>query len=413
MLHPVNGTPAIKSIVLAVAGSLLCGTTGWAQIDPTSRELIQIGYNQALQGASPISAYAFYYHNHPGWLRTNMTLRLAIAPVFMDSEVGFKSLLGENTDLGVGISGGGYGDSYSEIRQGKFLKDESFDGHSAEASVSVYHLFNPSQRLPLYGIGRMAVHHSLYERTDRTATAFSIPDDRTSFNLRTGFRLGGREPVIAPDVALEFAVFYDGEFRTESDPFGFGGDRDLESRTHLFTARAQFIYTLPQMDQYITLGLNLGTSIDADRLSAFRLGGLLPFVSEDPLNLPGYFFQELSARQYVLFNGSYSLPLGVNSGWSLSAHGSVGSVAYVRGMEQPGTFHAGVGGALGYRTKSDFMRVILSYSYGLEAIRSDGRGGQSIGLLAQFDLDRSEKMKQLLNDPLAPFRSRGFFKMFQ
>lgn len=408
----MNGKTSSPAIAIAAAGSLLCGTTGWAQIDPTSRELVQIGYNQALQGASPISAYAFYYHNHPGWLRTNMTLRLAIAPVFLDTEVGFKGLLGENTDVGFSLSGGGYGDSYSEIRQGKFLKDESFDGHSAEVSASVYHLFNPGQLLPLFGIGRIATHHSFYERTDKTAASFAIPADRTSFNLRTGFRLGGREPVIAPDVALELAVFYDGEFRTESDPFGFGGDRDLKAQTHLFTTRAQFIYTFPQMDQYLTLGLNLGTSIDADRLSAFRLGGLLPFVSEDPLNLPGYFFQELSARQYVLFNGSYSLPLGGDTGWSLTAHGSIGSIGYVRGMDQPGTFHAGVGGALGYRTKSDFMRVFVSYSYGFEAIRSDGRGAHSIGVLAQIDLERSDKMKRLLNDPLAPFRSKGFFNLF-
>lgn len=409
----MKGKTPLKTIAIGVAGSLLCGTSVRAQIDPTARELIQIGYNQALQGASPISAYAFYYHNKPGWLRTNMTLRLAVAPVFVDTELGFKSLLGENTDVGFGFSGGGYGDSYSEIRQGKFLKEESFDGHSAEVSASVYHLFNPDQLLPVHGIGRVAMHHSIYERTERTATAFSIPDDRTSFNVRTGIRVGGREPVIAPDVALELAVFYDGEFRTDAAPFGFAGDRDLSAQTHLFTARAQFVYTFPQMDQYVTLGLNLGTSIDADRLSAFRLGGLLPFVSEDPLNLPGYFFQEISARQYVLLNGSYSLPLGGDTGFSLTAHGSVGSIGYVRGMDQPGTFHAGVGGALGYRTKADFVRVFLSYSYGFEAIRTDGRGAHSIGLLAQIDLERSARMKRLLNDPMAPFRSRGLFRMFQ
>jgi hypothetical protein len=198
----------------------------------------------------------------------------------------------------------------------------------------------------------------------------------------------------------------------DSAAFGFGGDRDLSPLTHRFIARAQFIYTFDRFGQYLTLGLNLGTSIDADRLSAFRLGGLLPFVSEDPLNLPGYFFQELSARQYVLGNASYGLPLG-DSGWSVSAHGSVGSIGYARGMDQPGTFHAGVGGALGYRTKSDFMRVFVSYSYGFEAIRSDGRGAHAIGLLAQIDLERSERMKRLLNDSAAPFRSRGLFRLFE
>ena len=52
-----------------------------AQIDPARRELIQVGYNQPLQGRSPISGYAFYYRNEPNLLATNITLRLAIAPV--------------------------------------------------------------------------------------------------------------------------------------------------------------------------------------------------------------------------------------------------------------------------------------------------------------------------------------------
>ena len=32
---------------------------------------------------------------------------------------------------------------------------------------------------------------------------------------------------------------------------------------------------------------------------------------------------------------------------------------------------------------------------------------------SQIDLERSARMKRLLNDPLAPFRSRGLFRMFQ
>jgi hypothetical protein len=73
-----------------------------AQIDPVQRDLVQFGYNQAFEGHQPLAAYAFFYHNQPDFLETNLTLRLAIAPVYLDSELGFVGALGPNTDLGIG-----------------------------------------------------------------------------------------------------------------------------------------------------------------------------------------------------------------------------------------------------------------------------------------------------------------------
>jgi len=66
-----------------------------AQIDPVRRDLVQLGYNQPLEGRAPLAAYAFFYHNQPDFLRTNITLRLALAPVYLDSELGFVHGLGQ------------------------------------------------------------------------------------------------------------------------------------------------------------------------------------------------------------------------------------------------------------------------------------------------------------------------------
>jgi hypothetical protein len=66
-----------------------------------------LGYNQPFEGHAPLAAYAFYYHNQPDFFATNLTLRLAVAPVYLDSELGFASALGPNTDLGIGLAGGG------------------------------------------------------------------------------------------------------------------------------------------------------------------------------------------------------------------------------------------------------------------------------------------------------------------
>src|SRR5688572_10893401 len=78
-----------------------------AQIDPEKRQLIHLGYNQPLQGRGPLAAYGFYYRNDPNFLNnTNLTLRMALAPLYVDTELGIRDLLGPNTDLAVGIDGG-------------------------------------------------------------------------------------------------------------------------------------------------------------------------------------------------------------------------------------------------------------------------------------------------------------------
>src|SRR5258706_16224887 len=82
--------------------ALLLPLAAAAQIDPVKRDLIQAGYDQPLKGQSPLGAYAFYYHNQPGFLETNLTWRLALAPVYFDTELGFNHLLGPNTDFAIG-----------------------------------------------------------------------------------------------------------------------------------------------------------------------------------------------------------------------------------------------------------------------------------------------------------------------
>ena len=104
--------------------ALLAGCIGpfaaYSQIDPVNRELIQLGYNAALEGHPPLAAYAFYYRNQPDFLGTNMALRLAVAPTYLDSELGIRRVLSEHTDLGIGLAGGGFADTYDEIDHGFF-----------------------------------------------------------------------------------------------------------------------------------------------------------------------------------------------------------------------------------------------------------------------------------------------------
>ena len=393
------------SLLLTTLIALPFGAQG--QIDPVKRELIQFGYNASIEGHAPLSAYAFFYWNHPDFYRTNLTLRIAFAPTYLDSELGFKGLLGENTDLGVGLAGGGFADSYSEIRQGQYIPAESFTGDGAEASVSIYHLFNPGAEIPLNGVLRGLVRYATYERNDNTAAAFQLPDDRQTVTLRTGLRWGGREPTLFPSLAMEISVWYQGEYRIKSDSYGFDDDRRVNQQSHLFWAQALLAYTLPELKHSFYIGLIGGGTIDADRFSAYRMGSLLPLVSEFPLSLPGYYYQEISAKNFVLLGGNYLAPLDEKQHWNINLTAATAGVEYLEGLEQPGHWHSGVGAGVLYKTPS--WKVMAGYAYGIDAIRSHGRGANSIGLLMQIDLERS---KDSPFNPANPNMWQGMQRMF-
>ena len=388
--------------LLAVVASV----TADAQIDPVGRELVQIGYNQALQGHSPFSGYAFYYHNHPQFVRSNLTLRLAVAPVYLDAELGIRGAISPRTDLGIGLAGGGFADSYNEIRGGDYLTSESFVGHGGEVSASIYHLFNPGQRIPLNAVLRVAGHYSAFEPDDDTLDTFQVPEHQPMLRGRAGLRWGGMEPVLLPEMAMEVSLWYEFQARGEPGLYGFN-DRMLEARSHLFWGRALLAYTFPESQHNFSLALTAGFSMDADRLSAYRLGAMLPLVSEFALTLPGYYHQDLSAERFVLAAGTYSWPLDRRNRWQLTVVGSTARVDYLPGLEQPGKWHSGVGGGLLYRSAP--WQILAGYAYGLDALRSNDRGAHSVGILVQIDIERT---KAALLNPQSPFRSRGLFRLF-
>jgi hypothetical protein len=376
-----------------------------AQIDPIRRDLVQFGYNQAIEGHAPLAAYAFYYHNQPDFLRTNLTLRLALAPVYLDSELGFVHGLGPNTDFAIGLAGGGFADSYSEIRDGTYRPSESFDGNGGEISASVYHLFDPGDLIPLSLVLRGTAHYSLYERNEDTAAAFQLPNNHGDFSVRSGLRWGGIEPTLFPALAMELSVWYEGHARSNPGAYGFGGDRELKAQSHLFWAEAALAYTFTNSGQSFYIRLTAGTSADADRFSAYRLGGFLPLVSEFPLSLPGYFFQEISARQFALFSANYLLPLDKGRRWNFDFNASSAVVDYLPGESQPGNWLNGVGGGILFRSPNDRLKIMATYAYGINAIRDGGRGSQNLGLLLQWDLQkpRAEKFNSTYPD-----HSRGW-----
>jgi hypothetical protein len=378
--------------------------TARGQVDPQLRELLQLGFTQPVQGASPVSGYGFYYLNEPDFFHTNVTLRLALAPVYLDSEVGLVGLLGPHTDLGLGLAGGGFADNYYEFQKGKYLPEQSFSAYSGEGSLSLYHLFNPNQRIPLSGLLRFKEHYDVYQGNDELSPGFVLPHNHSTLDWRAGLRLGGREPLLHPALALEVSAWCEGQYRIDPGPYGLNDDRTLEANSHLFWGRTLLIYTLPESKQSIDISVTAGSSAHADRFSAYRLGGGLPLASEFPLAIPGYIYQELSARSFMVMSAQYTQPLDAAKTWTLSPMASLAEVDYLPGTGQPGNFNSGAGLGVGYRARSGVWQVMANYGYGFQAIRSGGRGAQEIGIFCEINL-RAKRP----GGPTGLDRAIGFF----
>ena len=68
---------------------------------------------------------------------------------------------------------------------------------------------------------------------------------------------------------------------------------------------------------------------------------------------------------------------------------STAVVNYVPGLEQPGHWNSSVGGAVGYTSKNQRWRMVVTSAYGIDAIRSDGRGGYNLGMMFQYNFGRT------------------------
>lgn len=387
--------------MLALAAVLALCAPARAQVDPDRRRLIQVGYDQPMSGPGPTGAYLFFYSNEPHFVRKDLTLRTALAPVYADNELGIRHVFGTRNDLGIGLAGGGFAEGYSEVRQGHYYREESFTGHGASASLSLYRdLLSPDAKIPLNLVLRGGMYGAFYRRNSDTAPDFKRPPDHWDYRMRAGLRLGGEPPKLLPGRAAELSVWYQGYWRDRGAGYGYDSDRQLVRTSHLYWTRALISYRLKSRKQF-EASAEAGSSINADRLDAYRLGGLLPFASEFPLSLPGYYNGELSARRYVLFGGQYAFPLGPDDVFGARLFADFANVTYLPGLGQPGPWNEGVGTGLDFNSPGGIWKVMLNYAYGVSAIRSGGRGAHSVSLLTQFDFMalRSHERKRGLKTP--------------
>ena len=379
---------------MVIVAFLALAGTGRAQVDPEHRNLLEFGYDLPLVATGPQATYLYYHYNNPDFLGTNMALRVAVAPAYFDGELGIRHVIFPYTDIGIGLSGGGFADDYYEVRQGNYLKGESFDGHSAGAALSLYQLLDPGFLVPLNVVVRGGIHYATYERNCDTADTFTVPDNEVSAFVRTGLRVAGREPMLYPNgVGMELSVWFERQWRFDGDRYGFNDDRAVNDACNLYWIFAGMNFGWTNIGHQVSFAVTAGGSDNADRFSAWRLGGVLPLVSEFPLVLPGYYYEELTAERFVHLYGSYEVPLDPAHRFKLRLEAAAASLKYLPGFEQRDNWQTGVGGGLSFAPRNQIFRIILRYGYGFNAIRDNREGGHSIGLLFQYDFHRQKEWR--------------------
>lgn len=398
----------ISRRLVAAAALLLLAGAARAQTDPKRRSLIQLGVDQGLSGGGPEGAYLFYYVNRPDVPWKGSTLRAAVAPVYLDTELTFREALA-GSDVGIHVDGGGFADSYDEVRRGEFLRGESFVGHGGGMDLDLYRRLNPGQRIPLNLVLRGGAHATVYKKGRYTDADFSLPPDHVDYRFRAALRLGGKPPELDPPRAAELSFWYEARDRNIHGSYGFNGDRALSSYTRLYWTRLLFYYRMKSADRF-SFTAEAGTSDGSDRVDAYRLGGMLPFSSEFPLSIPGYYNGELTARRYGLLSGRYGHVL--NDARSTEAHAFFGAanVGYLDGLGQPTPWNLGAGVGVGFDAKRwKLWRTEIDYAYGIDAIRSGRRGAHSVAVMVQLDLEAIFKHTAVSHPSLEPNRSEGTF----
>jgi hypothetical protein len=376
-----------RGTAILIAGLLLLmmKVNSVAQIDPFRRNLIHVGYDQPLVGQGPQALYAYYYYNNPEFIRTNMALRLAIAPLYLYGELGLKQLLSPYTDVGIGVYGGFFGDNYYEVQQGDYVKTQSFNGHGAGAALSIYHLLNPGMLIPLNIVARGGFKYTFYHDADDTAATFTLPPDRTTPFTLIGLRLAGKEPLLYPELGMELSVWFERQWRFGTGPYGFGGDRQVSPDSSLYWVYAGGDYSWTNIGHKVSLAVTAGGSTGTDRFSAWRPGGVLPLVAEFPLMLPGYYYQELTAERLVHLYGAYTIALDRAHRWEIRAEAASAAVDYLPGFEQTQRWQTGAGAGVTFKPTTRRFAIVVRYGYGFNALRDGEEGAHSVGFLFQYD----------------------------
>ena len=337
-----------------------------------------------MKGNAPINGYAFYLWNRPHFPEPDQYLRVVVAPTYLLSEFVQDHWPFGRHAVSIGLNGGGLRYGLDEYRDGNYKEKESFWGHGVELPLSYYAGTKLFDKLPLQGQIRVTPAYIVYTDSFNTSSRYELPPDTGLITSRVGLRLGGKPPELLPKLALEASAWYEATYRTETGTFGFPeSPESLESLSQRAWGRLAAVLA-PADGHTVDLLVTAGFSRDVDLLSSYRMGSALPFRSEFPLILHGYFVEEVFAKRFWLLNASYRFPAWPGSRKvTLRLAFDMAGVDYVDGHALPREHLRGVGGDLSVAF-TPRVTMVVGYGYGFDAPRNGGFGGHEAHALIEL-----------------------------
>jgi len=340
--------------------------------------IVQTGF--PLKGEEQPSAYGYFWFNQNNFPWSNTVLRVAVAGIFDDIELSY--FLPANTNIAIGVGGGSgwFIGSIAPYRDGDLVKDQEFYGDTASGRVFINETIPNPSPLPLNLRGTYNVTGSFYRKTSTTSN-FTIPDDFYTQTLIAEFRYGGVEPGLTARRAAELYVAADANYRSGFESFGPNGA--------LFPAHSEYDrvygsltakFPVQQTTFYAHVGGGMGEHMD--ELSSFKIGGNMLGVEPFAATVHGYYTREFFAEDFGIAN--FELRQQLTDEHTVTAH-LYGDWAVLKPVlpETPDWHNIfGVGAGLSFHTiwRMDWL---ISYGYGINAVRDGRRGGQEIGLALQ------------------------------
>ena len=357
----------------------------FGQVDIAHRRTLAVQAGTAVSGSEEaLSGIGYFWFNENNYPWTNTALRIIFAGVFVDAELSYFVAGNTNTAIGIGAGGGGYFNSVTPYVHGERLSRQSFYGDGIGGRVFINQTIPNPSPLPLNLRGSYFVAQSFYRDAGNTKN-FILPPDFYTQTIQAEMRFGVIEPGLLSKRGAQIYVETDANYRSGFDAFGPVGGPVLGHQTEYERVFGSLDVKLPA-GPLIAAGRFCGGYGDhIDELSAWKLGGNLVNLSPYAYTLHGYYLREFFTDRFVMSNLALSVP--VNDEHKLAIH-FYGDWANARGVPpQTREYHNYFGVGTGVSFRGPWMTdCLVSYGYGINAVRNGNRGGNEIavGLERQF-----------------------------
>ena len=367
----------MKRILLTIV-ILLIVQRGWAQVDTEQRRVLAVQTSFGIVHSAEVpGAFGYFWFNENNYPWTNTALRVIYSGIFADGELSWFLPGHSNTALGIGASGGLFLESIMPYQDGDFVKDQSFYGDRTDVRLFIDQALPNGAAIPVNLRGTYRVSGAFYRKSSDTEN-FDIPNNFLIQSLGAELRVGGIAPGLAATRGVELYLAADVNYRSGYEGFGPVGAHFPEQSEYGRLAGA-LAGKLPVGPTTVFGRLAGGGGDNLDQLSAWKLGGNIVGSTKFAYPLHGYYTRELFAADFGLGNLDWIVPICPQHSLTGHLYGDWAIIKPPAPAAADWRNYLGIGAGLGFRGPWQ-TNWLLSYGYGINAVRDGEHGGHEVGL---------------------------------